>query len=92
MQHFFDNIDAIAKLVDDGAWEDADTAIRAHDAQVREAFASSQMQNEPQWREVLTRQRQLSLKFASMHSDVAQCIDDLRRSRAAAQRYLTSHA
>lgn len=92
MQHFFDNIDAIGKLVDDGAWEDADAAIRAHDAQVREAFASSQMQDETQWREVLIRQRRLSLKFASMHSDVAQCIDDLRRSRAAATRYLTSHA
>jgi hypothetical protein len=92
MQHFFDNIDSIAKLVDDGAWEDADVAIRAHDAQVREAFASSQMQNEPEWREVLIRQRQLSLKFASMHSDVAQCIDDLRKSRAAAQRYLATHA
>ena len=91
MQQFLDNIEAIGKLVDDGAWEDADAAIRAHDAQVRQAFASSQLQNEPQWREVLIRQRQLSLKFASMHSDVAQCIDDLRRSRAAAQRYLSSH-
>lgn len=92
MREFFDNIDTISQLVDRGAWADADCAIRAHDAQVREAFRTPQSEHESEWRDLLDRQRTLSLKFASMHSDVAQCIEDLRRSRAAAQRYLAVDA
>jgi hypothetical protein len=90
MQTLLSHLDAISQLLDDGAWEAAQDALRVYDRQLRTTFAIPPTADAPHVRELLNRQRHLSLKLGAMHSDAAQSLDALRRDRAAAERYLAA--
>jgi len=87
-RELFDSLDAIDKCVDRGAWELACNCMQAHDAMVRKVFAESRPEDSAEWRELLARHRELTMKISALRADAADQLGDLRRQRTAFREYL----
>ncbi|GEM_PF-6159235 len=89
LQRLIDDIDAIAGLVEAGAWEEAGLLLEEHDRAVREELARATLPVvDIAWFEVAARQERLLGHMRDLRDETGARLAALHREAGAARHYL----